>query len=552
VETGSYVRGDLAILEAGFAALEQAVLVHDKEGRIVACNRAAAELGRTPVDEILGKDVDHYEQRLRYKDGSPVTRENSRLLRCIRMGQPELNVLVEIEDSPEAATRWVSASYVPLFHEGASDAWGAVSSVLPVPPDDRPRETLNGFSRQLQGMLAGGSALVYLKDVDGRYLFMNRPLGEALGIRRDDAIGKRDDELLSEELAAALIESDQLAIEAGTAIDVEERFETATGVRVLHTVKFPLVEESGDPYAIVGVGADVTELDEAHRELAARLEHAPIPLLTTDDSGRVAHANAEARALGSIWDELQLAIDGREPLADLLDGGDAAMRRTLEDGQRVSLTRSIERPDGGELWLEIEIGPLDGSGAICALRDVTRERERMDELAHLAFHDALTGLPNRRFTEEQLAMGLARARRNRGGVGLVFVDLNGLKAVNDELGHTAGDDVLIEFAERLQAAVRESDAIGRLADPTSTVARRGGDEFVVVLSDLPADCGELVAEIMCRVEAAIEPPFTAAGQELRMSASLGAAAYPYDSHDPATLFEMANAAMRADKRRRQA
>jgi diguanylate cyclase (GGDEF)-like protein len=253
-----------------------------------------------------------------------------------------------------------------------------------------------------------------------------------------------------------------------------------------------------------------------------------------------------------MWDELQLAIDGHEPLADLLHGGDAALHGALEAARRVSLTRSVERPDGGELWIEIEIGPLDGGGAICALRDVTRERERMDELAHLAFHDALTGLPNRRFTEEQLAMGLARARRNRGGVGVVFIDLNGLKAVNDELGHTAGDEVLVEFAERLQAAVRESDAIGRLADPTSTVARRGGDEFVVVLTDLPADCGELVAEIMSRIEAAIEPPFEAAGQELQMSASLGAAAYPYDSRDSVTLFEMANAAMRADKRRRQA
>src|SRR5436305_2584866 len=93
METGTYVRGDLAILEAGFAALEQAVLVHDKEGRIVACNPAAARLANRPDDEILGRSARDYEEDVRYKDGTPITGENSRLRRYIRTGKPERNVL---------------------------------------------------------------------------------------------------------------------------------------------------------------------------------------------------------------------------------------------------------------------------------------------------------------------------------------------------------------------------------------------------------------------------------------------------------------------------
>lgn len=427
MKRGSYVRGDLAILEAGFAALEQAVLVHDKDGRIVACNPAAAKLGDSTVDDILGRSVDDYEQNLRYRDGSPVTRENSRLLHCIRTGEPQLDVLVEIEDDPKKPTRWVSASYVPLFHEGETEAWGAVSSVAPVPP----------------------------------------------------------------------------------------------------------------------------ERAEAQNLLEARIEHTPVGLLTVDRDGCIEHANAEARALCERCDALQLAVDGRDRLADLLDDGDTTVQAAIEAGQRLSLTRCFERLDGDDLWLAIDVAPIEIGGAMCVLRDVTEERERLQELAHFAFHDPLTGLPNRRFTEEELAKGLARARRQGGGVGVVFVDLDGLKPVNDDFGHAAGDDVLIEFAERLQSAVRESDAIGRVANPASVVARRGGDEFLIVLTDLPADCATLLAEIVQRIETALEPPFHAAGHELRMSASIGAAAYPYDSQDPTTLLEMANAAMRADKRNHQ-
>src|SRR2546425_8792096 len=122
MERGAYVRGDLAILEAGFAALEQAVVVHDSDGKIVACNPAAAKLAGRPVDEILGRGAGDYLHEARYKDGTPITRENSRLLRCIRTGVPEGDVLVELRDRTGRA-RWVRASYQPLIHEGEDRPW---------------------------------------------------------------------------------------------------------------------------------------------------------------------------------------------------------------------------------------------------------------------------------------------------------------------------------------------------------------------------------------------------------------------------------------------
>ncbi|MFL5886530.1 MAG: diguanylate cyclase domain-containing protein [Thermoleophilaceae bacterium] len=427
MKAGTYVRGDLAILEAGFAALDQAVLVHDKNGMIVACNPAAARLAGRPVDEILGLGTSTYEQELHYVDGTPVTCESSRLLRCIRTGEADADVLVEIRDPGGVNPRWVSVSYQPLIHEGEDEPWGCVSSIVQV----------------------------------------------------------------------------------------------------------------GHP-------ADLSD------EVKARIESAPVALLGIDADGRISYANRSARAIAAECDDLQLAIDAREPLARFFDDDELSLRAALDAGRRLSLTRYLERPDGDDMWLAIEVAPNDGDGgALCCVRDVTEEREREQELSHQAFHDSLTGLPNRRFTEEQLALGLTRARRQGGGLGVVFIDIDGFKQVNDQLGHTAGDDLLIEFANRLAATVRESDAVGRLADPGSMVARRGGDEFVLVLADLPADCAHLVARAMQRVEAALETPFPVADRHLDLSASLGAAVYPYDSHDARTLLEMASSAMRAVKRERR-
>jgi diguanylate cyclase (GGDEF)-like protein len=288
------------------------------------------------------------------------------------------------------------------------------------------------------------------------------------------------------------------------------------------------------------------------RDLVTQLELAPCALLAIDRDGQVAFANADARALAAHLDDLQLAIEGQEPLAELLDEDEVAVEPAIRAGRRLSITRSFERPDGAELWLSVDIVPLgEGASAMCALRDVTEIREREEELSHQALHDSLTGLPNRRFTEEQLGLALARARRGGGGVGVVFVDIDNFKGVNDDLGHAAGDEVLIEFAERLAGAVRETDAIGRMAGRAPLVARRGGDEFVLVLGDLPASCADLISKVIERVEAALAKPFDVSGRKLDISASFGAAAHPYDSHDQGMLVELANAAMRAAKRRRR-
>jgi diguanylate cyclase (GGDEF)-like protein/PAS domain S-box-containing protein len=192
--------------------------------------------------------------------------------------------------------------------------------------------------------------------------------------------------------------------------------------------------------------------------------------------------------------------------------------------------------DGRVLWLSSHAKTLpDASGRprrmIGVSQDVTERKRREEEERFLAYHDTLTGLPNRRLLDDRLRQALHLAQRRDSRVAAMVVDLDDFKRVNDELGHRAGDAVLREVAQRLAGCVRKAD----------TLARQGGDEFVIVIPDLAqqADCG-VVAEKILR---AFELPFRADGREFSIGASIGISIYPEDAGDGDALLRNADAAM---------
>ena len=179
--------------------------------------------------------------------------------------------------------------------------------------------------------------------------------------------------------------------------------------------------------------------------------------------------------------------------------------------------------------------------------DITQRKLAEEEIAFLAYHDKLTGLPNRALFEEMLESALARARRFDLGVGVLFLDLDNFKLVNDSLGHHAGDQLLIQLAERLRDCTRETDLVARLS----------GDEFLLLLADLERgagalagapDAGLLIAEsVAARVREALEQPFDLGGSEFFVSASIGISLYPQDASDAESLLRNADAAMYRSK-----
>ncbi len=171
------------------------------------------------------------------------------------------------------------------------------------------------------------------------------------------------------------------------------------------------------------------------------------------------------------------------------------------------------------------------AGIVMTCRDVTERKAFEAQLTHQAFHDTLTGLPNRALLSERLRQTLARSQRTKAPVGLLFLDLDHFKYINDSMGHDAGDALLVTVAERLQACVRPGD----------TVARLGGDEFTILLEDLVDE--EQATGVAERIVEALRTPLVVCGRELFVTSSVGIAISRGDTQTPEALLHDADTAM---------
>jgi len=212
------------------------------------------------------------------------------------------------------------------------------------------------------------------------------------------------------------------------------------------------------------------------------------------------------------------------------------LEHSLSKQEPFSAELRVRRRDGLWRWI-LKIGRpfhgLDGefAGYIGASFDITERKEQEEELRVSATHDPLTALPNRRLLEDRLKVALAQASRKNLRVGVILMDLDNFKQVNDKMGHLAGDELLVELGRRLCALVRGGD----------TVARMGGDELVVVLPEInhPRDAQKVAKRIL----EAIRKPFLISGEELSISSSLGTAIFPDHGGSPEVLLQRADQAL---------
>lgn len=209
------------------------------------------------------------------------------------------------------------------------------------------------------------------------------------------------------------------------------------------------------------------------------------------------------------------------------------VREAIRTGRPATTTLRLVHREGTELYIELRAAPTgDGCGEsshyVIALRDLSETHHQVEHLRFIANHDSLTGLPNRRLLLDRVGQALARYRRSGEAFTLAFVDLNSLKQVNDRFGHPAGDELLKHVSRCLAANTRSCD----------TVARYGGDEFVLLLAGVDAATSTIE-----RIVLTLDQPFTLAGRPFQPTCSLGVALCPRDGMDAASLLQVADDAM---------
>ncbi|MFN2590771.1 MAG: EAL domain-containing protein [Actinomycetota bacterium] len=224
-------------------------------------------------------------------------------------------------------------------------------------------------------------------------------------------------------------------------------------------------------------------------------------------------------------------------------------RDAIRRGEPSSSEYRMIRPDGRVVWVRDDVVMLEqepGRRKVIQgiMFDVTELKQAQERAWFLAYHDPLTGLPNRAMFEETLELALARSRRGASAVAVLYLDLDNFKLVNDSLGHTVGDEVLKQMVGRLRMAVRDTDLVGR----------QGGDEFLILLADLergPADGpapSEVAEAVAGRIHRELARPFPAMGNDLYLSASIGASLFPAHGTDAPTLLRTADSAMYRSKK----
>jgi diguanylate cyclase (GGDEF)-like protein/PAS domain S-box-containing protein len=336
----------------------------------------------------------------------------------------------------------------------------------------------------------------------------------------------------------------------GLEFDCEFRMVAADG-REVHVWERDTIVRNADgrPLITQGVLVDVTPLRaaedavRAERDRAQRyLDVAGATMLALDRQGRIVMLNRAGHELlgyrdgelvGRNWFETCVPADERKELVATFEMVVSGERPPLEDEESGVLHRDgrVRLVQWRNTALYDEAGEV--TTTLSSGLDVTERRVAEERIAHLAYHDSLTGLPNRALLREHLEPALARARRAGGAVALLYLDLDDFKLVNDSFGHDAGDELLCQVAERLFARRRAADVL----------ARQGGDEFLLLLTDLGEDPGPAAVAAAQGMLDTLTEPFHTEGESFHLTGSVGISIFPRDADDAATLLRHADTAM---------
>ena len=523
------------------------------EGRIVYCNPSFLnmlgytweELSTTSWDKDLTPEEwhfvhDHYLNLLR-KTGLPVRYEKEYLTKGGRRIAVELLVHQFIDKD----------SGKPLYYSFVTD----------ISTRKRAEDARRELEQQLADIIDFLPDPTFVIDASGRVIRWNRAMAEMPGIKAEDMIGKNNYEcalpfyghrrpmLIDLALGTNPGCPDYPYYKKEHVTLVAENFCPALNVNGVYVwaKASPLFDRNGELMGAIETLRDMTahkkaEEDLRQSELKYRLvfENTPLGILHFDSQGCItAYNESLAQILGAHEKDVLIGFNLLElPQDNLVRAIKLALycQKSSFQGEFYSAISDKTIP------IEALVAPMmskDGYplGGVAIVSDIT-ERNRYEEtIRHMAYHDALTGLPNRLLIQDRISIALPQAKRQNQMLALIYLDLDNFKMINDTLGHMAGDLLLKEVSKRLKSLVRQGD----------TIARMGGDEFMFLFPGIKdtRDAG-IIAEKILR---SFSQPFIVEGQEIHVTASIGISVFPNDGLDGESLIKNADSALYRAKER---
>jgi diguanylate cyclase (GGDEF)-like protein/PAS domain S-box-containing protein len=396
----------------------------------------------------------------------------------------------------------------------------------------------------LESVLDNVPVCVAAKSIeDGRYIFANRAFERFSRFSRDKIVGKRADEIFQPDTAAGIEAADEAALHA---VDGQYRseivVERGSKKRIIASNRVIARNQNDQPEFLIALFDDVTdrkslskELENSKKFLELVVDNIPVSLIVERVSdGRYLLANRSAEAILNRRREDATGLTA----ADIFNPKEAKLIIARDEAairKRGLLTEEhpISTKDGLRLFLTRRMTVLDEAGEpqylIKTHEDVTDRRQTESRMAHMAYHDGLTDLPNRAAFLQALAQMIEACAGTDEEFAVLSVDLDGLKEVNDVFGHAVGDKVLIEVARRVQTAARGG-----------VVARLSGDEFGLIIDGKQPAAGLALAE---QLSVALSSEFTIDGKSVRTGCTTGISVFPHNGSDAASLLANAGAAL---------
>jgi diguanylate cyclase (GGDEF)-like protein/PAS domain S-box-containing protein len=511
-------------------AVGQAVIATDLGGRVVFWNRAAERMYGWSAEEVVGLPVG------RFAVAEGLQEQLAKIMEAVGAGRSwsgEFTVLRK-----DGSSVPVLATDTPLYDE-RGELIGIIGVSADVTDRKEAEEALRRSEAEIFSVLESITDAFFALDREWRFTYVNAQAEDLFSNAREDLVGERiwEDPTFHPHY--------RKAVEEGATVRFEARY-----------------PQSGAWYSVRAYPSasglsvylqDITErkkaeeaLKESEERFRSTFEDAPIgvalvglPSSSPESDKRYLRVNpALCEMLGYSEEELLSKTSSEVTHPDDLEKSKARTQQIMrEGGSRYAIEKRYVRSDGRVVWVLLNVSLVrDPEGRpshfVSQFQDVTGRRALEGRLRHQALHDPLTGLPNRTLFVDRLGQALGRTRRQRERqAAVLFMDLDNFKSVNDSLGHGVGDLLLVAVAERLKGCLR----------PEDTLARFGGDEFVVLLEGTESpDEAVRVAE---RIAEGFGDPFRLGDRELYASASIGIATGDARTKSPENMLRDADTAM---------